>query len=238
MLPVMNVPPPDGPGAPGARLAAISRRAFLTRTAQAGAAALAVGLVATACSRDDGDAFASSSTTTKAAGASTTTAAGSGTTATTTGGPDLTGSRTTVRFTYAPSSGGRRVENPYIATWIEDEAGELVATLALWFGQDDKGSRYLNELRRWYSVDGSEDTIDTISSATRTPGDYSLAWDGTTFDGGAAPEGSYFLCIEAAREHGPYSLIRQAVPFGTDDISQDLPDEGELSAASVEFTAA
>jgi len=237
----MTVPPPDQRDEPGARLAAISRRAFLTRSLQAGAATFAIGAVVSACSNDkDKNVFSSASTTTAAAsGATSTTAAsgGSSTTAKVDSSATLEGSSTAVKFTYAADAMGGRVENPYIASWIENEAGELVATLAIWFGQDQKGLRYLNELRRWYSVVGSTST-DTVSGATRLPGDYSLSWNGTSWDNKPVAEGDYFVCIEAAREHGPYSLIRQSLTFGAEAFTTDLADQGELSAASVAYTPA
>jgi hypothetical protein len=237
--------PTAGHPEPGRRLAELSRRAFLTRSVQAGAATLAVGLVAGCSTSGRGDAatFSSGSSTTTSTTTPTTagssTSAASGGTSPTTGGAagTLAGSELTVRFTYTTADAGGRIQNPYVAVWIEDEAGALVKALGLWFGQDGEGSRYLNELRRWYSVDGSQDTVDTVSSATRTPGDFSLVWDGTAHDGSAAPVGTYFTCIEAAREHGPYSLIRQSVDLGTTDVKTDLPDDGELSGASVALAA-
>jgi len=136
-----------------------------------------------------------------------------------------------IAFTYAASGG--RVRNPYVAVWVEDEAGELVDTVALWFKQSQKGLRWLSDLRRWYSVDGSSATVDTVSSATRTPGSYQVAWDVTDLDGNQVPAGQYYVCIEAAREHGPYSLIREAITLAEGMAATDLADDGELSAASV-----
>lgn len=81
-------------------------------------------------------------------------------------------------------------------------------TLALWFLQSQKGLRWLGDLRRWTSTDGSDATI-SISGATRTPGEYALEWDMSNIDGTAVIEGTYYVCIEAAREKGPYSLIRE-----------------------------
>ena len=227
---------------PGARLAAISRRAFLSRSLQAGTVAVGLGAVITACgSNGDKKAFSSDSPTTAATGATSTTSAGVDSSTSTTAKIDsnatLEGSSTAVKFTYTPAATGGRVENPYIASWIENESGELVATLAIWFGQDQKGTRFLNELRRWYSVVGST-SVDTVSGATRVPGDYSLNWNGTTWDGKPVAEGNYYVCIEAAREHGPYSLIRQSLTFGADAFTTDLADQGELSAASVAYTPA
>jgi hypothetical protein len=139
-----------------------------------------------------------------------------------------------VRFTYKVATSGGRVNNPYVAVWIEDTSGALVDTLGLWYLQSQKGTRWLNELRRWYSVDGS---TDTTSSATRTPGDYALVWDLKDSEGQTVAPGSYFVCIEAAREHGPYSLIRQSFTLGATPFKTDLPAQGELTNASISYPA-
>jgi hypothetical protein len=253
--PLMNDEPEHAFGPPGSRYAAVSRRAFLAGTLSVGAA------VAIACSHDDAATFAqggqgapTTASTTKPTSAPSTTST-TGTTNTTTAGHASTtpmtaaGQTTTtapagaaagemsVKFTYTPSSTGGRVNNPYVAVWIEDANGALVDTLGLWYEQGPKGTRYLNELRRWSSVDGSSNTLDTVSSATRTPGDYALVWAGTDSSGKAVASGSYFVCIEAAREHGPYSLIREPFTRSSTPFSTDLPAEGELSNASIAYPA-
>lgn len=136
-----------------------------------------------------------------------------------------------VAFTYAASGG--RVNNPYVAVWVENAAGELVDTIALWFLRGQKGTRWLPDLRRWYSVDGAQATIDTVSGATRTPGTYNLSWDLTDANGAAIRAGTYFLCIEGARERGPYSLVREQLTLGSGGVSAALPSNGEITNASV-----
>jgi hypothetical protein len=236
--------PDDGTlfGPPGSRFAHVSRRAFLARSAAFGAAA-AAGLAS--CGHNDADVFArdpSAAPTTGPAPTPTSTARAPGTSsttvATTSSAPATTSPSPStaasgdvaVRFTYKPASSGGRVNNPYVAVWIEDSAGELVETLGLWYLQGAKGQRWLNELRRWYSVDGS--TTDTTTSATRTPGDYALVWERS-----GATSGEYFVCIEAAREHGPYSLIRQQFTLGDAPFTTALPSQGELTNASIAHPA-
>lgn len=222
----------------------VSRRAFLRRAAQAAGALAALPLISS-CG-NDAQAFAGTTTTTLPPTTSATTDEGttSTTTSATTTSPTtaapattattadpVTASEMLIAFTY--SAAGGRVRNPYVAVWIEDEAGELVDTVALWFLQSRKGLRYLTDLRRWYAADGSSSTIDTISSATRSPGAYSVAWDLTNMDGQPVAGGQYYVCIEAAREHGPYSLIRESISFEDAVAEVQLPDDGELTNASV-----
>lgn len=142
-----------------------------------------------------------------------------------------------ISFTYTWGPEGK-IEPPYVAVWIEDQDGFLVETVALYYEQGRKGARWLDHLDRWFSVDatrieaGGADTAATISSATREPGTYAVAWDGLA-DGQPVPAGRYHVCIEAVREDGPYSLIREPFDLTGTLPETTLPDNGELSTASV-----
>lgn len=190
------------------------------------------------------DPTATSATTATANGeslATSTTATSSTTTGESTGGALPAGGILVVAFTYEQQSGGKNVP-PYIAVWIEDGSGNLLTTVALWYQQFGRGERWLPDLARWYNVDqgriasGGADNVDAISGPTRSAGSYQVAWDGRA-NGSTAPAGSYFVCIEAARERGPYSLIRQSVVLGGSSQQQSLSSDGELVNASIAVTA-
>ena len=140
-----------------------------------------------------------------------------------------------VAFTYTQAAGGKN-ERPYIAVWLEDLAGNLVQTVSLWYEQGRRGERWLDHLTRWYAADLAGGATDTISSATRAAGSYTVAWDGTV-DGQLAPPGDYAICIEAAREDGPYSLVCAPVTLTGSLTETALADDGELSAVSVRIDA-
>lgn len=147
----------------------------------------------------------------------------------------------TISFTYTADSaggGGRggMVRNPYIAVWVENSAGALVKTIALWHLQNGQ-DRWLNELYQWYEASGG---VDTTSSATRVAGSYTLSWDLTDTHGTAVPSGSYTVWVEAIREHGPYSvtsgevsLIRSSKQSAATKIA--LQSNGELSAIQFDY---
>ena len=78
--------------------------------------------------------------------------------------------------------------------------------------------------------------VDAMSGPTRSPGSYQVAWDGRV-DGAPAPSGNYFVCVESARERGPYSLIRQSVALTGSTQQQNLSNDGELVDASMAVTA-
>lgn len=131
-----------------------------------------------------------------------------------------------IGFTYTAADSGGRIRNPYVAVWIEDISGASLRTLQLSY-QSGKGLRWLPNLRRWYQADqvrqisGGTDLLGTISSATRLPalrdlaGAYSVAWNGLDDRGGAIAVGDYVLCVEAAREKGPYSLLKEKFAVGS-----------------------
>jgi hypothetical protein len=127
---------------------------------------------------------------------------------------------------------GGRYNRPYVAVWIEDAAGKSVRTLALW-ADAGRGSRWIPDLTRWFGANSA--LVSTVSSATRNPGQYSLAWDGKNDKKASVTQGDYFVCIEAAREHGSYQLIRQKVTIGTKAFTATLPGNLEIKGASLDY---
>ena len=66
---------------------------------------------------------------------------------------------------------------------------------------------------------------------------HDVTWDGTNLDGAMVDEGDYFVCIEAAREDGPYQIIRESVAISAGLAQTRLTPNGELTAAAVELVA-
>lgn len=125
------------------------------------------------------------------------------------------------------------MRNPYVAVWIEDAAGKLVKTLALWHEQRGGQDRWLSEMKAFFALGAGD--ADTVSSVTRQPGSYSVQWDGAAADGSRATAGTYQVFVEAAREHGPYELVQQQVTLGSKAASFELQPSGELTAASATY---
>ena len=129
-------------------------------------------------------------------------------------------------------------KRPYVAVWIEDKDRFPVRTVALWY---DGKARYLPEIRAWYRSDrlramaeGSQ-IVDAVSSATRQPGSYTLQWDGKDNAGKPVRAGTYTVCIEAAREHGTYQVIRQEMEFAGTPRHVALAEGTEISGASLDY---
>ncbi|NNG20583.1 DUF2271 domain-containing protein [Naumannella sp. ID2617S] len=220
------------------RFALVSRRRLFALAAMGGAVAL-VG-----CGSDEkalgssGSGSSSSSSSSGGPGSSGSTGSSTPTNpAAGTGGAALPATaQLAINFTFAAGSSGGSgrggAKNPYIAVWLEDANGALVKTVSVWHlsGND----RWLNELKRWYAVSGGSMTA---SGATRAAGSYKLAWDGSNDAGARVSAGNYYLCIEGAREHGAYELIREKVTFGSQAFTSTLTPNGELTAASISYTA-
>src|SRR5262249_10525032 len=115
----------------------------------------------------------------------------------------------TVTFELARLGGYTR--RPYVAVWIEDQNNTLVRPLALWYQKP----RWLPELREWYRVSrthgGAQNATASVTSATRSPGKYTVKWDGKDLSGNPVQPGKYTVVIEAAREHGTHQVMRQEI---------------------------
>ncbi len=142
---------------------------------------------------------------------------------------------------------GRRYRRPYLAVWLEDADGFPVKTGILWLQTDQPGPRWHRDLTRWFRNDRMRkvvekinliDGVDGISGPTRGPGKYEVHFDGTDNTGDTLPAGVYTLCLEAAREHGTYKIIREKFEWGTKSIERKLlKGNVEIPAASYEFVA-
>jgi thiamine biosynthesis lipoprotein ApbE len=129
-----------------------------------------------------------------------------------------------------------RFRRPFVAVWIENQDRELVKSISLWYNKP----RWLPDLKRWYakhqSVMQDVGAVGSISSATRSAGQYKLEWDGLDNNGKSAPAGTYVLYIEAAREHGTYQLIQQEFEWNGKVKQISLEGGVEIKSASIEIT--
>ena len=136
-----------------------------------------------------------------------------------------------------PRTDNPRYKRPFVAVWIEDKDKYPVRTIALWF---DK-ARWLNELKGWYRDDQirnlseGSDISATVSSATRAPGTYTLKWDGKDNSGKLVKAGTYTVVVEAAREHGGHSLLRQEFNFNGTPSTKAFPASDELGAVQLDY---
>lgn len=135
----------------------------------------------------------------------------------------------------AASGGGRGRggwKRPYVAVWIEDITGSPVRTLCLWI--EDK--RWLRDLRRWTRANAEAPQLsDLVSQATRKAGAYTLTWDGKDDEGRQVIANKYTVCIEVAREHGTYQLIKREVELLQKPLAIELEGNAEVAKAKLTF---
>jgi FAD:protein FMN transferase len=129
-----------------------------------------------------------------------------------------------------------RFRRPFVAIWIEDSKHKTVRNLALWFNKP----RWLPDLKEWYrsnyqEVSSAGQGVQSISSATRPPGKYTIKWDMKDDKGNSVPLGKYTIYIEAAREHGTYQLMKKEIDCRKKDQSVTIPGNTEVSSASLEY---
>ena len=133
-----------------------------------------------------------------------------------------------------PTSGGR-VHRPFVAVWVVDGKKKPVRQIALWYNKP----RWLHEMSYWYAAYNDQlaagsPSLSSTTSATRSPGRYTLKWDGKDDQGNLVPQGSYTLLVEVAREHGSHQLLKQEINSKKPQHF-DLPANEEVAAAAVDY---
>jgi FAD:protein FMN transferase len=128
------------------------------------------------------------------------------------------------------------VKRPYVAVWVEDENHAAIRTISVWHGSD----RYMPELKSWFlkyrgRYNSDRSFNNSITSATRPAGKYTLKWDGKDDEGNLVKPGKYFIKIEASREHGTYQLIRQEIECDQTPKIINLTGNIEIATASLDY---
>ncbi|MBK8089669.1 MAG: DUF2271 domain-containing protein [Chitinophagaceae bacterium] len=127
-------------------------------------------------------------------------------------------------------------KRPFAAVWVEDSNGATVKTIALWYNKP----RWLRDLREWYrdnSVAYYNNPADyvTTTSATRSPGTYTLKWDGKDDKGTVVKPGKYTVYIEVVREHGGYDLLHQEINCNETAQKYNLKGNVEIAGVAIDY---
>ncbi|MCV6636150.1 DUF2271 domain-containing protein [Candidatus Albibeggiatoa sp. nov. NOAA] len=121
-------------------------------------------------------------------------------------------------------------EAPFVAVWLEQKGQRrALQTLSVWY--NDK--KWLKDLRRWWRKAGryGEENFDAVSSASRVAGRYKERWELTDI-----AAGDYILYLEAAREHGDRTVLKQPIRFGAAQAQQfELVGGKEIGAVSIQI---
>lgn len=133
-----------------------------------------------------------------------------------------------------------RYTRPYVVVWIENPDGKMVRNVSVWANKT-RGVSYIDRLRRWirsltdYKPQAPTAYFISISSPTREPGKYTVVWDGKDDNKNLVEQGDYYVCVEVARENGPYDLVRDKFTFDNDAFTKKLSGEHDLKEVNLEY---
>jgi thiamine biosynthesis lipoprotein ApbE len=130
--------------------------------------------------------------------------------------------------------GGRR-ERPFVVVWIEDDKGNFVRAIELWGGLG-KDSKYIKDLRTfWNWAQKDPQMVRNVTRASRSPGVYSMTWDGLDQKGKAVPPGNYFVWLEVGSEHGARAAAAAKINCGTEKATAAIRQSGAFNATTVTY---
>jgi thiamine biosynthesis lipoprotein ApbE len=123
---------------------------------------------------------------------------------------------------------------PFSAIWVEDENKVLVRNLALWYNK----TKWIPDLKNWYRINGDKFKADknnyaSVTGATRSPGKYTIKWDGKNDNGEYVSQGKYTIIIETSKEHGTNEIIRQPMEFKK--AAKKTTNTGNVEISNVTF---
>jgi FAD:protein FMN transferase len=127
-------------------------------------------------------------------------------------------------------------KRPFAAVWVVNSEGATVKTIALWYNKP----RWIRDLREWYRTNGKTMAADpaafsSTTSATRSPGKYTLKWDGKDDKGNILQPGKYIVYIEVVREHGGYDLLHQEINCNETAQQFNLKGNVEIGGVSLDY---
>ncbi|MBU4432868.1 MAG: DUF2271 domain-containing protein [Alphaproteobacteria bacterium] len=127
---------------------------------------------------------------------------------------------------------------PYVAIWIENPDASAAGSLAIWYdagSREDKGVKWLKDLRQWWRKAGRDMTFpaDGISGATRAPGPQKLVFRGAKGALKDLKPGQYTLVVEAAREVGGHESVRAPFTWGAGGGGKSVTVKGQAELGAV-----
>ncbi len=138
-----------------------------------------------------------------------------------------------VNFTLTiPNVAAKKYRRPYVAVWVENADAKPVRTITVW----GNNPRWISTLPQWWKFAKNDAAlVKAVSRATRSPGKYTLVWDGKDDQGTALPQGPYTIYVEVHREHG--KLVRQTgkLTCGSEPAQITLEKNAETGDTLIEY---
>ena len=133
-------------------------------------------------------------------------------------------------FTLSLPQGGKR---PYVAVWIQDDAGKPVRTVTFWANKP----KYYKDMPAWWKIGQKDSTLlKAVTRATRSRGHHSVVWDGLDDAGKPLPPGTYTVNLEVAREHGGHDHKFAKIDCGPKPAQAELSNGREYAKAQITYS--
>jgi thiamine biosynthesis lipoprotein len=142
-----------------------------------------------------------------------------------------------ISFGFGDPRGGMAARRPYVVIYIDDADANPVRTVSLW-AQD---ASWIRQLRRWFrgerarQAEQDVDIIGTVTTPTRSPGSYSVVWDGRNDLGELVEQGEYFVCLETIRQGGSVYFTRAPFTFESTPFEAQMEDYGTFRDIQLSF---
>jgi thiamine biosynthesis lipoprotein ApbE len=131
-----------------------------------------------------------------------------------------------------PSVSAKKYRKPYVAVWVENADAKPVRTITVW----GNNPRWIKDLPQWWKFAKNDAAlVKAVSRATRSPGKYSLVWDGKDDKGNPLSQGTYTIYVEVHREHG--KLVRQTgkLTCAAEPVQLTLEKNAETGDTIIEY---
>jgi hypothetical protein len=75
----------------------------------------------------------------------------------------------------------------------------------------------------------------SITSATRSAGNYTVKWDGADQEGKLQKSGKFTIYIEVSREHGTYQLLKKEIELNRKPQRIEIEGGVEVASAAIDY---
>ena len=132
-------------------------------------------------------------------------------------------------------AGGEFAPKNVVAVWVENSSGEFVKTL-LTYANKRKG--YLTHWKDVTTSAGSAyNAIDAVTGATQNShGNRTCSWNGKDFQGNAAADGVYRICMELTDKNGTGNYSTFEMTKSTNVYTLTPPDVPSFSSVQLAWT--
>jgi thiamine biosynthesis lipoprotein ApbE len=148
------------------------------------------------------------------------------------GGAWPAGFQVAMTVTLPAMADAKKYRKPYVAIWIENAEGKAVRTITVW----GNNPRYTKDLSTWWKfAKDDDDLVKAVTRATRSPGKYTVVWDGKDDQGAALPRGTYTVLVEVHREHGKHVRQSGKIECGGEPATATLEANSETEATVIDY---